>query len=709
MEYLAHISEGGVEQKARDHLEQTGKIAGEFARSFEEEPYVREIGRGHDIGKYSESFQYRVRGSTIRVDHSTAGAVEFWKKQMPIAALCTAGHHTGIPSLGSRIDGEDCPTLMGRLKKKLKDYSAYENEITIHKVNETYIQNNFDAMLMTRFMFSALADADFLDTEQAMADGRPIPRGEYETIQVLAEKVEKKVQAFLDPKKALTPVNMKRCELLRSCVDMGKYPSGLYTYTAPTGSGKTFSSLAFAMKQVVSQGKDRIIYVVPYTSIIDQNAKEFRKILGEQNVLEHHSNVSFDGDENSQEKEERWRLAAENWDKPVVVTTSEQFFESLFSNRTSKCRKLHNIANSVVIFDEAQMLPVSLLKPCVMAIEALVRLFHVTAVLCTATQPALEMFWKDLGLRPTEISPDVKGIYCFFQRVRYQHIGKQSKEEIAAQMSQRKQVLTVVSTRKKAKELFELLPAEGSYHLSTLMYPVHRSDILEEIKQRLKEKKVCRVVSTSLIEAGVDVDFPVLFREEAGLDSIIQAAGRCNREGNLPVPGEVFIYESDEKLPDSMKQNVVIFHEIQTQFPDISSPEAIHAYFDSLYHLKDEELDEKEIIKATNQGIRGCMLPFVQIAERFRMIDTQTADILIPTQKNQELVEEIRAGEINRKVMRQVGPYIIHVYPQHFQKLWEAGDIELVQKDFAILINPKIYSENTGISLEGDFGKGLFT
>lgn len=707
MKYLAHISDGGKEQTVIEHLERTGELAGKFAGAFGQEAYAKETGRGHDIGKFSLSFQQRIRGRNIHVDHSTAGAVEFRNQRMPTAALCVAGHHAGIPNLGSRVDGEDDSTLMGRLKRKLEDYSTFRTELQLNSVREPDIRNNFDVMLMTRMIFSALVDADFLDTEEAMADGKTIPRSEYEDMKVLAAKVDRMAEELLKPDRR-SPINEKRCELLRCCLEKGEGPGGLYTYTAPTGSGKTKSSLAFAMKQAIKHNKDRIIYVVPYTSIIEQNAGEFRELLGDSNVLEHHANVCFDTDESSQRRQERWRLAAENWDKPVIVTTSEQFFESLFANRPSKCRKLHNIANSVVIFDEAQMLPVSLLKPCVRMIASLVRLFSVTAVLCTATQPALEAFWNEMNLHPIEISPDVKGYYQFFKRVQFEHMGRQSKEEIAERMAQQEQVLTVVSTRKKAKELYELLPDNGRFHLSTLMCPAHRRTVLENIRQRLNEGQCCRVISTSLIEAGVDVDFPVLFREEAGLDSLIQAAGRCNREGKAE-SGVVYVYESDERLPDSMKQSVAIFHEVSQQFEDISSPEAIHAYFDALYHLKDEELDEKEIVQAAEKGIAGSMLPFVQIAERFRMIDTQTADILVTADEAaSEIARRLRGGEISREILRQAGPYLIHVYPQHFRKLWEAGDIEVVREGFAILTNVKIYSEETGISLEGDFGKAVF-
>lgn len=278
----------------------------------------------------------------------------------------------------------------------------------------------------------------------------------------------------------------------------------------------------------------RVVYVIPYTSIIEQNAQVFRDILGDGNVLEHHANVTFDLSDGAPLEETRRALATENWDMPVVVTTAVQLFESIYASRSSKCRKLHNLANSVIIFDEAQMLPLSHLKPCVAAMASLTEQFHSTVVLCTATKPSLDDLLHTYapGCPVTELCSQTAGLYGKFRRVCFRQAGTLTDEALAEELSGQKQVLCIVNSRKAAQTVFARLPREGSFHLSTLMVPAQRQALLREIRQRLKDGLPCRVVSTSLIEAGVDVDFPAVYRELAGLDSVLQAAGRCNREGN---------------------------------------------------------------------------------------------------------------------------------------------------------------------------------
>lgn len=307
----------------------------------------------------------------------------------------------------------------------------------------------------------------------------------------------------------------------------------------PTGGGKTVASLAFALKHAVEHNMDRVIYVIPYTSIIEQNAQIFREILGDDNVLENHCNVDYEGTEEFRPMQ----LASENWDKPVVVTTNVQFFESLFSNKSSKCRKLHNIANSVIIFDEAQMLPIDYLTPCLSMIQELVENYGTSVVLCTATQPALDDFFVSKE-QIVELCPRLGEQFRFFERVTYQNIGSISKEGITELLAKEQSVLCIVNTRKDAQELYHSLQGGGVYHLSTSMYPKHRKRVLKCVKERLSTKKKCILISTSLVEAGVDLDFSCVYREIAGIDSMIQAAGRCNREGKRTVEeSKVYIFE----------------------------------------------------------------------------------------------------------------------------------------------------------------------
>ena len=396
----------------------------------------------------------------------------------------------------------------------------------------------FTLAFFTRMLYSCLVDADFLDTEKYMSYGT-ILRGNNVGINELREKFNIFLSNQVYKK---TRINNKRNKILKRCIEMAKLPVGLYTLTVPTGGGKTLSSLAFALNHAVKNDLQRIIYVIPYTSIIEQNAKVFKNVLGEENVLEHHSNYQFDENtsENLQSLQLKLKLAAENWEIPIVVTTNVQFFESLFSNKSSRCRKLHNIAKSVIIFDEAQMLPINYLKPCLLAISELVFNYNSTALLCTATQPSINEFLPQ-PIRPIEIMDNPRQLYLDFKKVKVMNIGKLDDDALAQNLSNHDQVLCIVNTRKHANEIFNKLDG-ASFHLSTLMCPIHRQETLKEIRRCLKEGLRCRVVSTQLIEAGVDVDFPVVFRSMAGIDSIVQSAGRCNREGNLPY-GATYVFQ----------------------------------------------------------------------------------------------------------------------------------------------------------------------
>lgn len=705
--FAAHKDDDGWLQPLQDHLEATAVLAQEFASDFGAGGYAYQTGIAHDIGKYSAAFQKRILHDGPKVDHSTAGAKELMALGMLPAALCVAGHHTGLPNFGGAGDCPDLPTLSGRLKRQVKDYHSYFDEIHLSYVESPQFSSYFDAAFYTRMLYSALVDADWIDTERFMSGGL-IDRGGYDSIPMLY----KSLCNFLEEKGWWNPENLlneKRCGILRRCFQMGKEKKGIFSLTVPTGGGKTISSLAFALEHAQAHGMKRVIYVVPYTSIIEQTAQVFRDILGKENVLEHHANVDFKETDGDDALAQKHYLAAENWDMPVIVTTNVQFFESLFAFKSARCRKLHNIANSVVIFDEAQMLPVAYLKPCIRAVENLVRDYGVTAVLCTATQPSLgKLFPKDMDIR--EICEDIPGLFSFFKRTRFELLGKQSAAAVAERMTVRQQALAVVSTRKQASALYDLLPEEGRFHLSTLIYPAHRKNILDEIKQRLDKKLPCRVAATSLVEAGVDVDFPVVFRAEAGLDSIIQAAGRCNREGKRPLEeSNVYVYQPEDPAPPIVKQNISIFREIMAVHENLGSPEAITAYFDALHKLKGEELDKKQIIRAFEEGIEGSMLPFKQVSDMFRLIETDTRALLVPLEEEaQKLACGLQQGYFSKETLRSAGKYMVNIYPQHFEALYRAGDIQLIDENLGVLTNLSLYDSHKGLSLEADTGKALF-
>ena len=429
MEYIAHFNEEHS-QMLKDHLCGTAELAGNFAGRFGKADWGYCCGMLHDIGKYSLAFQKKIKNnSDKRVDHSTAGAKVCFEKggMYGFMSYCIAGHHSGLPDHGSSSDAGNAPTLEGRKRKRIEDYSAFKSEIKIPEINTTPFEPlkvpdpDFSLSVFIRMLYSCLVDADFLDTERFMKNGQTL-REAGEDISVLLEKLKDYVADWLQNEDKDT-VNGRRTEILRHCFEKELSERGIFQLTVPTGGGKTIASLAFALQHAVENHMDRVIYVIPYTSIIEQNAEVFRRILGDKNVLENHYNVDYE----SSEELKPMQLASENWDKPVVVTTNVQFFESLFANKSSRCRKLHNIANSVIIFDEAQMLPADYLKPCIAMMEELVGNFRSSIVLCTATQPALTPFFQR-KLPVTELCPRVEEQFRFFERVTFKNVGIVSED-----------------------------------------------------------------------------------------------------------------------------------------------------------------------------------------------------------------------------------------------------------------------------------------
>ena len=711
MKYVAHLQEER-EQTIKEHLEGTAKLSGEFAKKFGKEEWGYCCGYLHDIGKYSVEFQHKIReNGNEQIDHSTAGAKVCVEKGglYPIMSYCIAGHHAGLPNYGSFQDGGFESTLMGRMKKTLKDYSAYQDEIEIPKVTTVPIaygetkNPDFSLSVFIRMLYSCLVDADFLDTEAFMKKGE-IKRDTGESIEILLQKLEKYVSKWL-LNKEINTVNGRRTEILRNCLEAGKREKGLFRLTVPTGGGKTVASLAFALRHAVHNNMDRIIYVIPYTSIIEQNAQIFRSILGDENVLESHCNVDY-GDS------EEWnpmKLAAENWDKPVVVTTNVQFFESLFGNKSSKCRKLHNIANSVVIFDEVQMLPADYLKPCIAMIEELVSSFGVSAVLCTATQPALQPFFQS-GISAYELCPRMEEQFAFFKRTTFQNLNKISEEDLIEKLSGEYQALCIVNTKKKAQALYKALKGQGVFHLSTSMYPKHRKRVLEEVRRCLNNGQRCLVLSTSLVEAGVDLDFQSVYRQLAGIDSVIQAAGRCNREGKRsPEESNVYVFrfEEQERILGQRKQ-IEAAKTLVSEGKDISALETIEEYFKFLYHLKSSELDKKNIM-AQFKGIK-CNFP--KVAEDFKMIENDTKTVFIPIEEEaQDLLQQLKYQGFTKTSMRKAGQYSVTLYDDVIEKMEAAGMIELVAEninDFYELKDKERYTEEFGLDLNIENGMALF-
>lgn len=708
---LAHISlDGKRVQTIREHLEGTAELAAEFARPFGGESQGYLTGLLHDIGKFSDGFQQRLAGGP-KVDHSTAGAQVAYALHQPEIAFAIAGHHGGLPDGGGKSDPADAPTLLGRLKKSVDLFDDWKKEITLSEAHRPDLpKDNFSVSFYIRMLYSCLVDADYLDTEAFMNGDSFSSRGEGDSMNTLLQRLQDYVTPWWNPS---TVLNQKRCEILRRCFEQGRtVSSGLFTLTVPTGGGKTVSSLAFALSHAVAQQKRRVIYVIPYTSIIDQTAAVFTKILGEKNVLEHHSgsdtisnDLEVDGIPSSKV------LATENWDAPVIVTTAVQFFESLYASRSSRCRKLHNLADSVIIFDEAQTLPIPYLRPCVAAIGQLVQHYGVTAVLCTATQPALSSLFAELApkLALREIMEDPSGLYTFFRRTTLRKIGELTEETLVEQLSATEQGLCIVNRRATAQQLFEMLSQEGRYCLTTLLCPADRKRLLAEIRTKLQTGAPCRVIATSLIEAGVDLDFPVVWREEAGLDSILQAAGRCNREGKHSAEeSPVFVFRlKGQSVPAMIYSSTDAARTILRDFRDPATPAAIESYFSLFLTLKGKDaLDQKQIIYGFSRNMEGRVFPFATAAERFKLIESPAVTVYLSLPENQSLLDTLRSGACNRKLYRRLGQYGITVYPQHLEALQAAGALEALNGETWILRDISLYHRDTGLTLDVPTGQG---
>ncbi|MFD2837537.1 CRISPR-associated endonuclease Cas3'' [Azotobacter vinelandii] len=536
-----------------------GHLAAEKAGIFGGQQLAGIAGLLHDLGKYTDEFQRRISGDLIRVDHATRGAmlaVERYGALGRLLAYGIAGHHSGLANgrdpgecstLEERLKGQSLPALLDQWQNEIQLPAMSElGPLPIKPVRERQV---FQLAFLARMLFSCLVDADFLDTEAYYdrIEQRPSRRSARPSLPHLQQALNVHLAGF----RADSPVNRIRADILGHVRQQAVQEPGLFSLTVPTGGGKTLASLAFALDHAIRHGLRRIIYVIPFTSIVEQNAAVFRKALGEfgeQAVLEHHSAFS-DNRAQDRQARDKLRLAMENWDAPIIVTTAVQFFESLYADRPSRCRKLHNIAGSVIILDEAQTLPLRLLRPCVTAIDELALNYRCSPVLCTATQPALQAPEFRGGLQGVrELAPQPEQLFQRLVRVQVRQVGILSDAALQRQMAEREQVLCIVNNRRHARALYESIAgSDGARHLTTLMCARHRSQVLAEVRQRLHDGQPCRLVATSLIEAGVDVDFPTVLRAEAGLDSIAQAAGRCNREGLRALEAsEVLVFQAEK-------------------------------------------------------------------------------------------------------------------------------------------------------------------
>jgi CRISPR-associated endonuclease/helicase Cas3 len=721
--YYAHSTEEADKrgwQPLGHHLEEVARRCGEFASRFGVEPWGRVCGLLHDLGKFSQEFQARLEGGR-RVDHATAGARRAAEVFGPglgrLLAYVIAGHHSGLPD-GGADGGARTDTLSGRLdsvKVKIPEIRDYQTLLDEAPKQDQLPRppighDGFSRAFFIRMLFSCLVDADFLDTEAWLTGEKAELRGGYPTIPELLAQLDHHLDKIC---RSDTSVNQRRAEILARCREAALLKPGIFSLTVPTGGGKTLSSLAFALRHAKLHGLERVVYAIPYTSIIEQNAAVFRTALGAlgpASVLEHHSNYqpSREDEEDETSPALRMRLATENWDAPVVVTTNAQLFESLFASRGSRCRKLHNLARSVVILDEAQMLPTTLLQPCIAALRELAANYGATVILCTATQPALHRAdylpcgFPDGQVR--EIVPDHATLYEAFRRVDVSIAGALSDDEVTARMLSRFQVLCIVNTRAHARKLFEAVgPGEGHFHLSALLCPAHRAKKLAEIRERLAAGKTCRVISTQLVEAGVDVDFPYVLRAATGIDSVAQAAGRCNREGRLPTRGEVTVFDPECGLPAGHFRRTADVGSLTAHaFSDLLSPDAIRHYFTHLYSFEGADgLDQKQILRRMNENAGALAFPFREIAEDFHLIENDMDCVIIPWDETaRDLIRELRHTDFPASTARKLQRYTIQVYRRTLAGLRAAGVVETVADRFHILINDSLYRDDLGLCPE---------
>lgn len=714
-----------------EHLQNVAERSREFAAAFGSGEWGYLAGLWHDLGKYRPLFQRRIRGESVSAPHAVIGAVHATNSghALPLAFVI-AGHHAGLTNLMRSMDGAPRP-LREQLKEAKTIYAEIDGQAPANVLVQPIPQapqwlsaapgGNTPQLkrrlaLWTRFLFSALVDADYLCTETFMSPERAAGRRHYTSVSELKTRLDahiERVRRSVPKDQRKTEVNRAREDVLRWCEESAPRPPGLFSLTVPTGGGKTLSGMAFALNHAARHDLRRVIVALPYTSIIEQNAAVYRDALGSENVVEHHSNLdpqrrSAIGEEASRQHDR----ATENWDAPVIVTTTVQFFESLFANRPSRCRKLHNIARSVIILDEVQTLPPWLLLPVLDALNELISTYGCTVVLSTATPPALARR-QSLPTGLPEARPiiqDPASLYTRLDRVEIEWRTSQPLEDwaiLAQELAELDQLLVIVDRRADALALAEALQSqvdEHVFHLSTLMCPKHRMETIQLIKETLEAGQTCRVVSTQLVEAGVDLDFPVVYRATAGLDRVLQAAGRCNREGRLQ-RGRVVVFEPPKPPPPGDLRGAydamhVLLNEFGQQIPvqDLS-------LFDRFFRLYYGTPVDR------NNVLRECQnLNFASTASVFKLIDdSNQVSVVVPWGDGEKLLDEYRCAEelgtLTRAHSRALQPYVVQLYARQIQPLIQDGSLEPIgEKLYAVsALYRSRYDSSYGLQLGPDF------
>ena len=697
---ISHIDNSGAIQSNEEHQSGVAQRAEHFAAEFGMGDCGRLMGLLHDKGKEQTEWQEYIQGKrNTGPNHAYVGAIIAQKQYPQIAPLIAqpiAGHHRGLYDYCEYIE---------ETKRELPKDVTIEAAIP-YQFPKLPKMEQYDLHHLVRMLFSCLVDADSLDTEAFMNPEQAKQRGCHTSMQELLATLEKYLEG-LKGNAPDTEVNHIRNYVQEQCVRMSQGAVGFYSLTVPTGGGKTLASVLWALYHAVKNQLQRVIIAIPYTSIIVQTAGTLKRIFGEENVLEHHSNVNPENIKD-QELRERLQLATENWDYPIIVTTNVQLFESLFSNKRSDCRKLHNITKSVIILDEVQTLPLGFYQPIVHTLDTLKRVFGISVLFTTASQPILSgrieganpMVSFDALQSVHEIIPKEAQLHDKLRRVELQFMdGAKSYDEIAEELAKHPKVLCIVNTRRDAKELFEQLPKEGiCLHLSRMMCPAHVSATIEKIKEALTadSNQPIRVIATQLIEAGVDIDFPVVFRQEAGLDSILQAAGRCNREGKQGICSTyVFSLGKEHPLPTGFITQTNNARKGMGKQHDWFSPEAMTSYFKQL-HARIDNFDEKQIQKLLYKP--EC--EFEEAARQFHLIDDQTISVIINWNGSIDLYQQLITQGPSYLLMKKLAQYSVNIRERDFNKLRSMGVIEEPFENIYAITCPDFYRADTGLTTD---------
>ncbi|MHC5653272.1 CRISPR-associated endonuclease Cas3'' [Stappia sp. ICDLI1TA098] len=734
-------------QRLDDHLSQVASLSRDFATAFGAERAAERAGLLHDLGKYTPAFQRYIRGERRTggkgPDHSTAGAVEALARSRAVpeswmawlVAHAIAGHHAGL------ADGADLAGPNGRLAKALEPLDPlWRQEIepddgalwpSGFRAHEDRARHGFQLSVLGRMIFSCLVDADYLDTEAFYASVAGwTPDRNFPELTTVIDTLRARFDGCMKAKMAAaerTPLNALRADILAHARGKAELPPGLFTLDVPTGGGKTLASLGFALDHARIHGLSRIIYAIPFTSVIDQTVGVFREVLGQETVLEHHSAIDAEQAPRDDDRfgKSKLRLAMETWAAPVVVTTNVQLFESLFAARPSRCRKLHNLARSVIVLDEAQTIPLHVLRPCVAMLDELARNYGATVVLCTATQPALGRpgFGGGLALEPErELAPDPPGLHRKLARVALHRAHEpMSDAQIVAELASVAQGLVIVNSRSHALALYREADAvglDGLVHLTTRQTARDRQAILAEVRSRLDPSHPlpCRLIATSLVEAGVDIDFPRVWRADAGLDQIMQAAGRCNREGRRPKEESLVTVFRPAKArsPREIEGFAKALAAVAPKHDDLLGPTAIAAYFEEVYWRKGDALDRDRIVEAFRISATTPDLAFRSVAERFRLIEETMLPVIVARDAAaRRTLEALEAGRLSPgAAARALQRHLVQVPQPDRNRLVSNGHAAFVpgfEKQFAVLTTEHFYTRETGLVWERADELGLET